>query len=52
MIAGTTRRLVGELFELVELVGSAESDAMGWKALREAATEGRFEALRAHRLTS
>jgi len=55
VIAESTRRLLGELFELQDL-GPQELKGIpapigAWVALRASAAEGRFEALRAGRLT-
>ena len=55
MIAESTRRLVGNLFEL-EDVGAKELKGIGgpvraWVALRHASVEGRFEAMHASGVT-
>jgi hypothetical protein len=56
VIAESTRRLLGNLFELQDvpaknLKGIAEP-VQAWEALRASSAKGRFEALRAPRLTA
>jgi class 3 adenylate cyclase len=55
VIAESTRRLLGELFELQDLgpqeLKGIPAPIRAWVALRASAAEGRFEALRAGRLT-
>lgn len=56
VVAGPTRRLLGELFELVDLgthdlKGFAHT-VQAWRVVGESRAEGRFEALHGMRLTS
>jgi class 3 adenylate cyclase len=56
VIAESTRRLLGDLFEL-EAIGAVELKGVtgkvpAWVALRLSSVESRFEALRAHALTA
>jgi len=56
VVAGTTRRLLGGLFELVDLgthdLKGFAQPVQAWLVVGESATEGRFEALHGMRLTS
>src|SRR5262249_542108 len=55
VIAESTRRLVGNLFELEDLGGQnlkgVEGPVRGWAALRPSSTESRFDALHASGVT-
>jgi class 3 adenylate cyclase len=56
VVAGSTRRLLGELFELVD-IGTHDlkgfvNPMQAWRVMGESRTEGRFEALRGMRRSS